>query len=379
MHPLSVLKYYFRNKLRLAPMFAVLALAVFGISLTGVLTGSIKDTMQQHIEVYRGAIQVLPSPQSKSHSVDAVTLGDLRRDPNVEAIYPTIRMSTYRPGIAGASGSNVFAVNTEVLPVMLEHFELTLVAERLPRTGTNQLALHQEVLKARGLKLGALLDPEQDDLERLPIKFQVVGVLNGPTVLSLASLEYVSQRTEFTYRTHSVLVFPCPGAQAALEADLRELNPDRAQAFIYPDQLAMFQQDFSSMDSIVWAINSVVVIVLSLLAGLLNVIYFMDRMNEFGLLLGIGYPKAFVVRRALVESLVLTVAAWTFGILFSQLMYTVLNRFVFEPRGLALSVLNWRALQFTLPIPIMVGLFAAGTVIWQLRGFDPISIIERRD
>ena len=133
------------------------------------------------------------------------------------------------------------------------------------------------------------------------------------------------------------------------------------------------------MDAIVWSINSVVVIVLSLLAGLLNVIYFLDRMNEFGLLLGIGYPRAFVIRRALVESLVLTVLAWAFGIVFSQVMYALLNQLVFEPRGITLSVLNWHAIQFTLPIPIMVGLFAAGTVIWQLRGFDPISIIERRD
>lgn len=379
MHPLSVLTYYFRNKLRLAPVIAVLALAVFGISLTGVLTGSIEDTSRQRIEVYRGAIQVLPSPQSKSPTVDPVTLGSLRNNVNVEAVYPTIRMSTYMPGIAGASGTNIFAVNAEVFPVVIDHFELTLIAGRLPRTGTNEVALHEEVMKSRGLKMGAVLDPEQDDRERLPIKFQVVGVLRGPTVLSLASLEYVSQRVEFANRAHSVLVFPRPGAQAALEKDLRGLDPDTAQAFIYSKELENFQKDFASMDAIVWAINSVVVIVLSLLAGLLNMIYFLDRMNEFGLLLGIGYTRAFVIRRALVESLVLTVVAWSVGILFSQVMYELLNRLVFEPRGITLSVLNWHAIQFTLPIPIMVGLFAAGTVIWQLRGFDPISIIERRD
>ncbi len=133
------------------------------------------------------------------------------------------------------------------------------------------------------------------------------------------------------------------------------------------------------MDAIVWAINSIVVVVLSLLVGLLNMIYFLDRMNEFGLLLGIGYPRTFVIRRALVESLSLTVVAWVFGILFSQGVYVLLNQFIFEPRGTTLSVLNWRALQFTIPVPIIVGLFAASTVIWQLRNLDPVSIIERRD
>src|SRR5262249_36879835 len=120
-------------------------------------------------------------------------------------------------------------------------------------------------------------------------------------------------------------------------------------------------------------------LVLSLLAGLLNLIYFMDRMNEFGLLLGIGYPRSFVVRRALIESLLLTLMAWVFGILFSQVIYALLNTLIFEPRGVALTVLNWRALQFTVPIPIMVGLFSAGTVLWQLRQLDPMQMIERRD
>lgn len=133
------------------------------------------------------------------------------------------------------------------------------------------------------------------------------------------------------------------------------------------------------MDAIVWAINSIVVLVLSLLAGLLNFIYFMDRMNEFGLLLAIGYPRGFVVRRALLESLILTLLAWVFGILFSQVIYSLLNVLIFEPRGVSLTVLNWHALQFTLPIPIMVGFFAAGTVLWQLRSLDPMQMIERRD
>lgn len=379
MNPLSVITYYFRNKVRLAPVFVVLALAVFGISLTGVLTGSIEDTSRQRIEVYRGAIQVLPSPQSKANTVDAVTLGDLNNNPNVEAVYPTIRMTSYMPGIAGASGTNIFSVNTEVFPTVMQHFELTLVAGSLPRAGTNELALHEEVMKARGLHVGAILDPEQDDRERLASKFQVVGILRGPTVLSLASLEYVSQRLEFNRFVRSVLVFPRAGAQAALENDLNSLNPDTALAFIYSIQLKNFQRDFASMDAIVWAINSVVVVVLALLAGLLNMIYFLDRMNEFGLLLGIGYARTFVIRRALIESLALTLLAWGIGLVFSQVVYALLNQFVFEPRGITLSVLNWRAIQFTLPIPIMVGLFTAGTVLWQLRSFDPISIIERRD
>jgi ABC-type antimicrobial peptide transport system permease subunit len=232
---------------------------------------------------------------------------------------------------------------------------------------------------ARGFALGEVIDPETDDMEFIPGKLEVVGILDGPTTLSLASLEYISQNGSFRSFPRSVLAIPQPGARAAAEEDLANLNKDLVRPFTYTAELESFTQEFASMDTIVWAINSIVVLVLSLLAGLLNLIYFLDRSNEFGLLLGIGYSRSFVIRRALLEALLLTIIAWVFGILFSQLVYGLLNVLVFEPRGVSLSVLNWRALQFTLPIPIMVGLFSAGTVLWQLKALDPMQMIERRD
>lgn len=379
MNPLSVITYYWRNKLKLAPVFLVLALAVFGISLTGVLTGSILDSALEKVEVYREAAQISPNPKDGRNTIDATIRGDLQGNPNLEATYPNIRVSTYMPTLAGQTTAHIYAVNTEVFPILLNAFHLTISDGRLPRTGTNEVALHETLARARGFKVGDALDPELDEQEWVPGKLVVVGTLSGPTVLSLASLEYVASSRAFRGYPRSVLVLPRPGAETALEGDLLKLDIEQVRAYTYSNEMSQFLHEFSTMDNIVWAINSIVVIVLSLLAGLLNLIYFMDRMNEFGLLLGIGYSRSFVIRRALVESLVLTCMAWLIGIAFSQLIYTLLNYFIFEPRGVALSVLNWRALQFTLPIPIMVGVFSAGTVIWQLRSFDPMQMIERRD
>ncbi len=381
MRPLSVLTYLFRNKLKLAPVFAVLALAVFGISLTGVLTGTIIDAKFQKLDVYREAVEVSPFYNGRNYRIalDATLKGDLLRDPNVDASYPNVRFSTYFPTLSGSTSAHIYAVYEPVYASLMNLFNLELAEGHLPRAGMPEVALHETVVKGRGLKLGDWLDPEKDEREWLPTKFQIVGILRGPTILSLASLDYVERRSEFKYYTRSLLLIPRPGAQPALEQDLQPLHQQTIYAYTYSGESELYRRDFASMDAIVWAINSIVVVVLSLLVGLLNMIYFLDRMNEFGLLLGIGYPRTFVIRRALVESLSLTVVAWVFGILFSQGVYVLLNQFVFEPRGTTLSVLNWRALQFTIPVPIIVGLFAASTVIWQLRNLDPVSIIERRD
>src|SRR5581483_8001893 len=379
MNPLSVFTYYYRNLIKLAPVFLVLALAVFGISLTGVLTGSILNSAVSKVEVYRVAAMIEPNPKDGRRTVDANIRGDLARDPNLEATFPTIRISTYMPTLAGRTSAHIYAVNNETFPILMSAFDLKLTQGRLPRTGTNEVALHKNLAGARGLNIGDALDPAKDEQEFVAGRLEVVGILDGPTTLSLASLEYISQNQDFRIYPRALLPIPRPNAVGAAEQALQNLDRALVRPYTYTAEMQQFLQDFSSMDAIVWAINSIVIIVLSLLAGLLNLIYFMDRMNEFGLLLGIGYARSFVVRRALIESLLLTLLAWVFGIVFSQVVYGLLNALVFEPRGVSLSVLNWRALQFTLPIPIMVGLFSAGTVLWQLRKLDPMQMIERRD
>lgn len=379
MNPLSVFTYYYRNLVKLAPVFLVVALAVFGISLTGVLTGSISASAVEKVEVYRAAAMVSPNPRDGRNVIDANIKGDLARNPNLEATFPTIRVSTYMPTLAGQTSAHIYAVNREVFPLLMQTFDLNLAEGQLPAAGTNQVALHKKFAAARGFKVGDVIDPEADEQEWLPEKLQVVGILDGPTTLSLASLEYFSANRAFKNFPHSLLAIPRSDAATAVEQELQNLDKDLVRPYTYESEMRQYVNDFASMDAIVWAINSIVVLVLALLAGLLNLIYFMDRMNEFGLLLGIGYSRSFVIRRALIEALVLTLFAWAFGILFSQVVYSLLNTFVFEPRGVSLTVLNWRALQFTLPIPLMVGLFSAGTVLWQLRKLDPMQMIERRD
>jgi len=135
-----------------------------------------------------------------------------------------------------------------------------------------------------------------------------------------------------------------------------------------------------NLDISIWVINSVLVFVLSLAVGLLNTIYFLQRMNEFGLLAAIGYSRLYLVWRAVRESLGLTITAWIFGLIFSQTIYGLLEHFVLGPKGILIpKVFGWRTISYTLPIPLMVGLFSISTVVWQLLKLDPVAIIERRD
>ena len=120
--------------------------------------------------------------------------------------------------------------------------------------------------------------------------------------------------------------------------------------------------------------------VVALALGLLNVIFFMQRANEFGLLAALGYTKRYLSLRTFLEAVVTVVAGWALGILLSQGIYTVLNAALFDPRGLApLTIMTPRVFLFTTPVPVTVVVFSVAVVLWQLWRMDPVAIIERRD
>ena len=139
-------------------------------------------------------------------------------------------------------------------------------------------------------------------------------------------------------------------------------------------------EELANVNIMIWVLNAISIVVLALALGLLNVIFFMQRANEFGLLAAMGYTKRFLTMRTLLEAAVTVAAGWALGILISQAIYTVVNVIFFVPKGLAaLTIMTPRVLLFTVPVPVTVTVFSVAIVLWQLWRMDPISIIERRD
>ena len=165
-----------------------------------------------------------------------------------------------------------------------------------------------------------------------------------------------------------------------MEALLETLPTDEVSVIYRSKALRNLERLSTNLDTILWILNAMSIAVMSLALGLLNVIFFMQRGNEFGLLVAIGYTKGTLMRRVFLESTVTVIAGWVLGILLAIGIYSVLNSVIFVPRGLEpLSVLTVRVLVFTLPVPAMVILLGVAAVMWQLQRMDPVAIIERRD
>ncbi len=375
MNPLSIFIYYTRNKRKALPVLGILTLAVFGISLTLVLTATIFDGVRGFVSPYYHFVVVEPNYNKKYYQLDTGLRADVRQSEHLEIVAPI--QTSYVSGTVLGIQTNypVFGVSDELMPRLLQATETTLLAGRLPTIREQEVALHESLMKTRGLRIGDTIGRDVEREDNLSGKWTVVGVIGGKTVLNLVSLERLSKgRTP-----NEIVLIPKAGEMPQLQADLDALKTDRA-TIQTPDYWNQFvERTLSQYDTLVTSINVVIITVLSLGVGLLNMIYFRQRTGEFGVLAGIGFSRAFLMRRVTLEALLLTVVAWILGMALSLLVYQVLDVLVFSPRGTPLSILNARLLLGTLPVPIFVWLFSTVTIMWQLSRLDPVAVIDRRD
>ncbi len=375
MNPLSIFTYYARNKRKALPVLGILALAVFGISFSLVLTGALTDAVRAYVTPYSKFIVVYPNYNKKYSQLDAGLRGEIKRDPHLAMAVPVQRLSTVERPLGIEQTLPVFAVDEDGRDALYAISGDTLIAGRMPIEHADEVVLHEMVARTRGLWVGDQIGRDVDSKDALNGKWTIVGILSGDTVLNLAPLARVTHGRPAGH----LLLIPRPGELADLESDVKAAAGEAA-IVESADYIGRFiSRVLSQFDSILAAINLVIIVVLSLGVGLLNMIYFRQRLSEFAILAGIGYSRAFLIRRITLEALVLTAGGWLVGVALSVIIYQVLNAVMFAPQGTPLVFFNPRTFGGTLPIPIFVWVFSTLTIIWQLSRLDPVAVIDRRD
>ena len=251
------------------------------------------------------------------------------------------------------------------------------------------MARTDNILRNRGLGVGGRIGEVADERDWLRGEWVIVGSLASDSVTGgVGDRAYFRERfltdpdlpPEVANRAQVLPMTPVEGKELELEAFLDHLPKDQVAAFHRTKARRELGEELANVNLIIWILNGTSILVLALALGLLNVIFFMQRANEFGLLAALGYTKRFLSIRTFSEAVVTVAAGWALGILLSQGIYTVLNAALFDPKGLApLTIMTPRVLLFTTPVPITVTVFSVAVVLWQLWRMDPVAIIERRD
>ena len=146
----------------------------------------------------------------------------------------------------------------------------------------------------------------------------------------------------------------------------------------YNGLVSDLRESLQSMYLIMTMVNAMVILVVAIMSGMLSNIYFTQRIAEFAILSAIGMRRDLPATRAVSETAIVTAAGWAVGVAFTWLALGFMRGAVFEPRGMLINPRDMVALAYTVPIPIMITVFAIVTIAYRLARLDPVSIIERR-
>lgn len=373
MHPLSAWVYFRRNRRRVLPVLAIIAMSVFGVVLVvNLAETALEDGRRDFIDPSRVYARVV----ARKEGLDPNLSARLRHHDAVERVVPMLRREVRKWGLFGTSGSPVFGIHERDSVWFMDRTGLRLVEGRLPSGSQPEVALHDSVMKNKGVRIGDVIGREANPEEFLPGRFTIVGRLTGPVQFGIAPEVALRQSTG---TLGEIYVFPKPGRMAEVDAYLTPLDGDIVRVDSASTLQRSWQQETGNINAILWTINGVTIFVLSLAVGLLNTIYFMQRVGEYGVLAAVGYRVGFLVRRTLVEALVLTALGWVLGMGLSLLGNRIVADYLLGPAGLAVPPVSLRAVVFTLPIPVLIALFSLLTVMRRMIQMDPVSIVERRD
>jgi hypothetical protein len=386
MSALSIFTYYLNNKRKVGPVTGIIALAVLAISVSGALTGSLFEDEKRELAYYDRFAVVFSIQRS---GLSDGLLRQLNDHPAVAETYEVERATTRTQGIFGSEGRPIYFLSEADRAAFPDRLGWRLAEGRWPRTGTNEVALTENILRNRGLEVGGRIGEVADEKDWLSGEWVIVGALASDSVTGgVGDRAYFRERfqtdpdlpPEVANRPHVLTIKPVEGKELELEAVLDHLPKDQVFAVHRTKARKQLDEQLANVNLIIWILNGISIVVVALALGLLNVIFFMQRANEFGLLAALGYTKWYLSLRTFLEAVVTVAAGWALGILLSQGIYTVLNAALFDPRGLApLTIMTSRVFLFTIPVPVTVVVFSVAVVLWQLWRMDPVAIIERRD
>jgi ABC-type lipoprotein release transport system permease subunit len=297
---------------------------------------------------------------------------------NIESVLPCIyEYTSFRSNIGLSFGTLILSLDKQDISSMMKLMDLKVVDGTLPRPGSYEIVLHQQLAKNKGLKIGDYIGRLIDKTEALPASYKIVGLIDGASIVNFAPLETYMNNIYLDYEyTYGALLIPKEGRLQLMNEFLNSLPPLNLAIHNYITYSKEFNSSLLRVDTLFSLINILLIIIVSFCTAFLYYIYFSQRRSELGLLWSLGFSRQQVINRAFMEVSTTNILGYVLGILISIVCGVLLNSLYLDPLGQPLDILNNKLLLQTLCVPIFVILFSIIPVWRMLKTLDPISIIE---
>ncbi|MBS1705436.1 MAG: ABC transporter permease [Armatimonadetes bacterium] len=376
-NPLAPSVYLIRNAGKALPLVAVIVLAVLLIagivSMVNSIPYSIRtiyDYSRRHAGITpRGDPTLTPVLKEKVERESPVELGRVM----------TIRgTDTVIRSIVGKWPFVVLALSPSDIDYYLSQMNVSEISGAKPRDGEPEVIISDPVAKNLNLKLGSvLLGPEVDD-GYSPKNVKVVGIAHTDKWLMLIPRSY-HEKYHFP-PIDALLVFAKdPAQQEQFDRWAKKaFNGERARVLIYDG----LDKDTNEMFNILYSILNVVigtlVVVITVMIGMLMNIYQSQRIQEFALLQALGYARSTLLRRVVLEAVLVVIGGWILGVGVAYGLLRMVKALLMDPQAFALNPLDRAAYLYTIPVPVAIMAAAIFTVWIHFKRFDPVGVVERR-
>lgn len=382
MNPISSFTYYRRHKGGTALLIVIIALVTMAVGTMISVLDSYIENMFLDIAYLDSVSAVYPAA---GNELDPGIAAQVRAHPDAARVIPESGMTLNRPALIGSNWVRMFVVPVADMPAVLRASGLRIAEGRLPAINAPELALSADTARALGLRVGGRVSRalDADYYWALPSEITVVGLLDQDpaaekhnTRLGLMSYEYVTGHEDYNPRITGLLVIPQPGHIASLNHFLETLPASLADGETR-DYWAAFIERMDTMLRLVFAFVDVLVAgVVAVVVGVINQLAIARRLQEFGLLQAVGWRKGALLRRVIGGTAMTATLGWLVGLAGMIVLVSVGRQTVFAARGHEWS-LSPMPFLYTLPIPLTVVAFAAGSVWRVFKRLDAVAIVER--
>lgn len=153
----------------------------------------------------------------------------------------------------------------------------------MPRDGTNELIVSEEIVNNKGLHIGDGIGSDVDANDGLKGSYEIVGIIKGNAVLSIGDLEYAVSMNR-------VLSTGIMGKTSAL-SNMFSSSDVEYSVYSYENEEADIIEFGKMLRISMFVITIFVFLVIVFMVLFMTYMYMAQRKSEYGILIALGYKK----------------------------------------------------------------------------------------
>jgi ABC-type lipoprotein release transport system permease subunit len=377
--PLSPLTYFLGNKIKVLAIGVILVVSMITILSPKVIMMSISKDIDKIVNYRKHFFQIDFNGNYGSRSFVEIET-KLDNLAAVDYYYKGFfQYITYNSSFGSIYSYVAFLSESDYIPYMQE-MEWELLDGKLPKPQTNEIVLTQNLAQNRRVSIGDEIGSNVGS-DYLKGRYKVVGILsNGDSIGAIGNLDNIASEDSNSW---SYFVHPKDGYEGQLENQFSSIAgdfKDQVKISTFEVDKKFFGDEFTMIDTIITIINSILIVTVSLSLAFLNIILLLQRQQEIGILLALGYTRLRISLKIVIENMLMLSVFTVVGYLVVAGVAELVNIYIFKPLAISqVTPFTLEVFWFALPMPIVTFLSYLLLTMFQMRSFDPISIIENRN